>query len=122
MLLQAFADGKARFGFLLNHFVILKDHLHFIVEAEDRTALSRGMQGLLIRIARALNKHWRRKGRVFGDRHHDRALKTPREVRHVLRYVFGNAHKHFEQGKGPRVEVLVRVAEDVAQQIGRAHV
>ena len=104
VLLKAFAHGKARFGFLLNHFVILKDHLHFIVEAEDRTALSRGMQGLLIRIARALNKHWRRKGSVFGDRYHDRALKTPREVRHVLRYVFGNAHKHFEQGRGPKVD------------------
>jgi len=104
VLLQAFANGKARFGFLLNHFVILKDHLHFIVEAEDRSALSRGMQGLLIRIARALNKHWRRNGSVFGDRYHDRTLKTPKEVRHVLRYVFGNAHKHFEQGKGPKVE------------------
>jgi len=104
VLLHAFARGKARFGFLLNHFVILKDHLHFVVEAEDRKALSRGMQGLLIRIARALNKYWRRKGKVFGDRYHDRALKTPKEVRHVLRYVFGNAHKHFEQGKGPRVE------------------
>jgi len=104
VLLQAFAAGKDRFGFVLNHFVILKDHLHFVVEAVDRVALSRGMQGLLIRVARALNRHWRRKGRVFGDRYHDRALKTPKEVRHVLRYVFGNARKHFEQGKGPKVE------------------
>ncbi len=104
VLLHAFAAGKERFGFVLNHFVILKDHLHFVVEAVDRVALSRGMQGLLIRVARALNRHWGRKGRVFGDRYHDRALKTPKEVRHVLRYVFGNAHKHFEQGKGPRVE------------------
>jgi len=104
VLLKAFAAGKDRFGFLLNHFVILKDHLHFIVEAADRLALSRGMQGLLIRVARALNRHWRRTGSVFGDRYHDRALKTPKEVRHVLRYVFGNAHKHFEQGKGPKVE------------------
>ena len=104
VLLQVFAQGKARLGFLLNHFVILEDHLHFVVEAVDRVALSRGMQGLLIRIAKALNKHWQRKGSVFGDRYHDRALKTPKEVRHVLRYVFGNAHKHFEQGKGPKVE------------------
>ncbi|MEY3161868.1 MAG: hypothetical protein RIT25_1859 [Planctomycetota bacterium] len=86
VLLQVFAQGKARLGFLLNHFVILEDHLHFVVEAVDRVALSRGMQGLLIRIAKALNKHWQRKGSVFGDRYHDRALKTPREVRHVLRY------------------------------------
>ena len=31
------------------------------------------------------------------------SLRCP-EVREVLRYVFGNARKHFEQGKGPRVE------------------
>jgi len=104
VLWKAFAAGKQRFGFLLNHFVILKDHLHFVVEAEDRVALSRGMQGLMIRMARALNRHWKRKGTVFGDRYHGRALKTPKEVRHALRYVFGNAHKHFEQGKGPKVE------------------
>jgi hypothetical protein len=36
-------------------------------------------------------------------RHETRA----KVARHVLRYVFGNAHKHFEQGKGPKVEDLI---------------
>ncbi|MFN7669924.1 MAG: transposase, partial [Planctomycetota bacterium] len=88
-LLTHFARGKDRFGFRLLHFAILNDHLHFVVEAKDRTALSRGLQGLLIRLARGLNKLWGRKGKVFADRYHDRALKSPREVRNALVYVLG---------------------------------
>ena len=54
-LIEAFRAGAKRFGFRLVHYAILTNHLHFIVEAKDRQALSRGMQGLLIRIARRLN-------------------------------------------------------------------
>ena len=98
-LLVHFARGKDRFGFRLLHFAILNDHLHFVVEAKDRTALSRGLQGLLIRMARGLNKLWGRKGKVFADRYHDRALKSPREVRNALVYVLGNGKKHAAQGR-----------------------
>ena len=98
-LLTHFARGKDRFGFRLLHFAILNDHLHFVVEARDRTALSRGLQGLLIRLARGLNKLWGRKGKVFADRYHDRALKSPREVRNALVYVLGNGKKHAAQGR-----------------------
>jgi REP element-mobilizing transposase RayT len=98
-LLARFARGKDRFGFRLLHFSILNDHLHFVVEAKDRTALCRGLQGLLIRLARGLNKLWGRKGKVFADRYHDRALKSPREVRNALVYVLGNGRKHAAQGR-----------------------
>jgi putative transposase len=98
-LRTAFTRGKDRFGFRLIHYVVLNDHLHFVVEAASRDALRRGAQGLAIRIARALNKLWRRKGKVFADRYHDRVLKTPREVRNVLAYVMGNARKHAAEGR-----------------------
>jgi len=41
-----------------------------------------------------MNRLWGRRGRVFADRHHDRILRSPREVRHALRYVLNNARKH----------------------------
>ena len=85
--------------FRLCHYAVLNDHLHFVVEAEDRDTLARGLQGLLIRIARALNKLWGRKGKVFADRYHSRSLKTPKEVRHALRYVLGNGKKHAAEGR-----------------------
>jgi putative transposase len=52
------------------------------------------MKGLLVRIARALNRLWMRCGSVFADRFHSRTLQTPREVRNALAYVLQNAHKH----------------------------
>jgi REP element-mobilizing transposase RayT len=94
VLERAFHAGRERSGFRLTQYSIQSDHLHLLVEADDRRALSRGMQGLLVRIARALNKLWTRTGKVFRDRYHDRILRTPREVRNALRYVLNNARKH----------------------------
>jgi hypothetical protein len=70
------------------------NHLHFVVEAADARSIARGMQGLLVRVAKALNRHWERRGRVLGDRYHARILRTPREVRTALVYVLQNARKH----------------------------
>jgi REP element-mobilizing transposase RayT len=98
-LRKAFAAGRERFGFRLCHYAILNDHLHLVVEATDRLALRRGLQGLAIRIARALNKLWGKKGKVFADRYHDRALTSPRAVRNALVYVMGNARKHAATGR-----------------------
>jgi len=64
------------------------------VESRNRSALSRGLQGLFIRVAKALNRLWGRKGRVFADRYHDRILRTPREVRRALAYVLNNGLRH----------------------------
>ncbi|MFQ5504247.1 MAG: transposase [Planctomycetota bacterium] len=73
---------------------VQNDHMHLVVEGKDRTALSRGMQGLLTRIAKGLNRLWGRRGKVFADRYHDRILRTPKEVRNVLRHVLQNAVRH----------------------------
>jgi REP element-mobilizing transposase RayT len=91
---RALAQGRERFGFRLVQFSVQRDHLHLIVEASDRRALARGVQGLSIRVARAANGELGRKGRVFADRYHARALTTPRAVRFALRYVLLNIRKH----------------------------
>jgi putative transposase len=56
--------------------------------------LSRGMQSLEIRMARALNESMERQGRVFADRYHAHILKTPTEVGRARRYVLENAAIH----------------------------
>jgi REP element-mobilizing transposase RayT len=94
VLRAAFAAGCNRAGFRLAHYSVQCNHLHMIVEATNATCLSRGMQGLLIRVARTLNRLWGRSGRVFADRYHDHILRTPREVRHALAYVLNNARRH----------------------------
>jgi len=100
VLWDAFEKGKRCPGrleagsFRLVECTIQEDHLHFIMEAQDRESLSRGVQGLAVRIAKSLNRLWNRKGRVFADRYHDHILRTPREVRNALRYVLQNIRKH----------------------------
>src|SRR5262249_5099032 len=76
------------------HFSVQSNHLHFLVEAEGTGALARGMQGLGVRIAKAVNRRLVRRGRVFADRDHGRALRAPGEVRPGLVYVLQNGRKH----------------------------
>jgi REP element-mobilizing transposase RayT len=91
-----------REDFHLVHISIQGNHLHLLVEAHDRTALARGMQGFEISAAKHLNaaisraRGRRRKGAVFPDRYHARILKTPMSVRNGLGYVLNNWRKHGE--------------------------
>jgi REP element-mobilizing transposase RayT len=94
---RAFLAGRERLGFRLIHFSVQHDHLHLIVEAVDARALSRGMQGLSVRIARAINRRLGRRGQVFADRFHARVLRTPTETRRALLYVLNNVRKHAAQ-------------------------
>jgi hypothetical protein len=76
-------------------FSVLSNHLHLVVEADDSVALSRGMQGLAIRVAKALNALLGRSGRIFADHYHSRLLRSPTELVRALRYVAGNALHHY---------------------------
>ncbi len=81
-------------GFGVVQFSVQGNHVHMLVEATSRQALIRGVQGLAIRLARAINRVLARRGCVWGDRYHCRALQTPREVRNALVYVLQNVKKH----------------------------
>jgi REP element-mobilizing transposase RayT len=101
----ALAEGQERFGFRLVHFSVQSNHVHLLAEAADRRALLRGMQGLAIRVARAVNGALSHAGRVFADRYHARALTTPRAAYFALRYVLLNARKHQRSLRSPRAAV-----------------
>jgi len=91
---SALRAGKEREGFRLLHFTVLSNHLHLIVEATDTASLSRGMQGLAIRVAKALNRLWGRRGRVFLERFFAQALRRAGSMRRALVYVLQNARRH----------------------------
>jgi REP element-mobilizing transposase RayT len=91
---RTFAIGRARKGFRLVHYSLQGNHAHLIVEARSRETLSRGMNSIAARLARAVNRVARRPGRVLADRYHLRVLRTPREVHNALRYVLLNARRH----------------------------
>jgi REP element-mobilizing transposase RayT len=88
------SKGRHRHAFRITHYSIQSNHLHLIAEASDEQKLSRGMQGLAVRIARRLNIAVARRGTVFESRYHARPLFTPREVRIALAYVLLNERRH----------------------------
>jgi REP element-mobilizing transposase RayT len=83
---ECFKRASGRFGARLIEFSVQGNHLHLIVEADDHTALSRALQGLCIRIAKALNAMMERAVKVFGDHYHAAlALADGAGERHSLR-------------------------------------
>ena len=84
-----------RFGLRVIEYSVLGNHIHLIVEADDQTALTRGMQGLSIRIAKALNAMMNSRGSVFDDHYDARLLRTPTELVRAIAYVLRNHEHHF---------------------------
>lgn len=90
--------------FRVVHFSAQRDHVHLLVEAADARALSSGIRGLAVRIARYVNDLLGRRGSFWADRWHGRALSTPREVRHALVYVLTNFRKHSRRQVRPGLD------------------
>jgi REP element-mobilizing transposase RayT len=93
-ILAAIEWVAKREGFRIVHFSVQHNHLHLIVEAESGRELSNALRALFSRIARALNRVMRTRGRRFDDRYHQHILRTPSEVRNALNYVLGNRAEH----------------------------
>lgn len=94
LAVRAALSAACKTSFRVVHFSVQRDHVHLVIEAKDRGALSRGMRGLAIRLARAVNRVLRRTGKVWADRWHARTLTSPRQVRAALVYVLMNFRKH----------------------------
>src|SRR5688572_20190484 len=94
---QSVAQCCDRVEFRLVHDSLQGNHAHMIVEATDRHALGRGMKAIGARLARAVNRIFRRVGPVLADRYHVRVLRTPREVRNALAYMLLNSRRHATQ-------------------------
>ena len=94
-VLESVMYAGAKKDFRVVHYSFQKDHIHLIVEATDRVALSKGMQGLGVRIALAINALMGRRGNVMPDRYHASILKNPRMVRNARQYLLTNAYKHY---------------------------
>jgi REP element-mobilizing transposase RayT len=89
-----------RDDFRIVHFTVQRNHLHLLVEAQDKGALSSAMNGLISGLARRLNKIWQTSGPVFAGRYHACPKETPRQVQRALAYLFRNGVKHGVVRKG----------------------
>ena len=94
---EVLASVRSELGLTIREHSVQKTHIHLIGEVEGRKGLTRGMQGLSIRLARAINRVAGRTGKVFDDRYQVEVLRTPRQVRNALAYVLNNLRHHEEQ-------------------------
>ena len=99
---DALREVKLRFGMRVVHYSIQGIHLHLIVEADDPSMFSRAVQGLAIRLARALNRIAGRVGKVFADRFHAHVMKTLGEIVNAVRYVVENFRHHLREDVAPQ--------------------
>jgi REP element-mobilizing transposase RayT len=107
-------NAKQAGAFRIVHISIQGSHIHMLVEADHKLALSRGMQSFQISAAKHLNRavsvrsiargapgyrnamRERRRGTVFPDRFHQEIITSPRQARRALAYVLNNWRKHRE--------------------------
>jgi len=87
------------------HISIQRTHVHLLVEAENKLALGRGMQGFQISAARNINSVLaiggrRRRGAVFADRYHLEVITSPTRARNAMSYILNNWRKHGEDRQG----------------------
>jgi putative transposase len=116
---DALAAARGKNGLRVIDFAVMSDHLHLIVEADSSKCLSRGMQGLCSRVARALNRVLERMGTLFADHYHSRLLRSPTELVTAIRYVLTNSEHHYgEGGIDPCCSIAPEAAPAAAESLG----
>lgn len=90
------AKYYGRTDFHITHFSIQSNHLHLLVEADSREALTRGMRSFGICAARAIQKAMGRRGQIFGFRYHATQITSPQQARRTISYVLNNWRRHGE--------------------------
>src|ERR1043166_5395111 len=105
---EATLTTARREDFRIVQLSIQHDHIHLLVEADDKRALAVGMQGFQISAAKHLNAAIskgkpgpRRRGTVFPDRYHAEIITSPTQARHTLSYIVNNWRKHEEDRVAP---------------------
>jgi putative transposase len=101
------AYDEVRGAFRIVQLSIQRDHVHLLVEADNRRALSGGMRCFQISAAKHINREYsakarlarRRRGAVFVDRYHEELITSPYQARRAIAYVLNNWRKHREDAR-----------------------
>ncbi len=90
-LVDAFAAAKARKGAQLCFFSVEGATLHLVIEADNADALGTWMQGLGVRMARALNKALGRSGSIFVERYRGTVLQAAADAQRAMAAIVEHA-------------------------------
>jgi REP element-mobilizing transposase RayT len=70
--------------------VLMPDHLHWLLQLGNGASLSRVMKSFKARSARKINRHLGRTGGVWQRAFHDRGLRENEDPWDMARYILGN--------------------------------
>src|SRR5579862_598049 len=91
-----------RSNYRVVHVSIQSNHLHLLVEADGKLALTRGMQAFAISAAKRLSRALRRKrGDVFAFRYHATPITSPTQARNALSYILNDWPHHHHDARAP---------------------
>jgi REP element-mobilizing transposase RayT len=99
---RVLARYLGRADFRIVHISIQQTHIHLLVEAGSKQALTAGMQSFAINAARAINALGGGCGKVFPHRYHATHITIARQARNALAYVLNNWRKHREDWSNGR--------------------
>ena len=71
-------------------YVLMPDHLHWLMQLDDESELSNVVQSIKSVSAHRINQALRRTGRIWQANFHDHALRKDEDVISVARYVVAN--------------------------------
>ena len=119
----AIGTCAARTDYRVVHASLQSNHLHLLVEADSKRALSRGMQGFAISAAKRLNRELRRKrGDVFAFRYHATAIESPTQARNAIAYILNNWRRHRNDARSPyRIDPYSSAAQFHGWQTPHGH-
>lgn len=106
---RALRTSLARSDFRIVRLVVRSSRLELVVEANDKHALARGMQGFQVAAARHLNARLARRGTVFPDRYRAAILRTRTAVRAALATFAATARSEVTAGSTWPETWLLRV-------------
>jgi REP element-mobilizing transposase RayT len=85
------AKYVGRDDFRIVHVSIRETHVHFLVEASSKRALTLGMQSLTITLSKRLTGGL---GKLFEQRYHEVPIRSARQARNAIAYVLNNWRRH----------------------------
>ena len=93
MVIDVVREVRRETDFDLLAFVIMPDHVHFVIALPPDVKLGRVMQLIKGRFSNRYNKAVGRVGRLWQERYHERALRSERELLAAREYVHLNPVK-----------------------------
>jgi len=81
-------------GIRIIHFTVQRDHIHFLIEAQNKKQLGQSMRALSISLTKRLSRVLAKKIKALKTRYHLHILKSLKEIKNVANYIQNNGKKH----------------------------